>query len=204
MSTDYTVPADTIVTETEVRKSRFITHIAPAACREEAMTFIQSVRRQYPDASHHCTAFIAGPPEGHTAIAFDDDGEPAGTAGRAMLNVLMHKGIGEIVAVVVRYFGGIRLGAGGLVRAYGSAVQTACEQLPLARRQPLREAVLCCDYAHEQLVRYHMERQQIQLVACHYGEQVRITLTAPQAQGQLFARQLLEASSGQIQVQWQD
>ena len=204
MSADYDVPAETIAVETEVKKSRFITYLAPAASRAEALEYIQSIRQQYPDARHHCTAFIAGPPQGGAAIAFDDDGEPSGTAGKPMLNVLMHKDIGEIVAVVVRYFGGVKLGAGGLVRAYSGAVQAACEQLPLMRRVSLREGVLSCDYAQEQMVRHILGQQKIQLQGCQYAEQVVMIIAAPGALCETLANQMMEASRGQIQIKWQD
>ena len=200
MSADYDVPAETIAVETEVKKSRFITCLAPAASRAEALEYIQTIRKKYPDANHHCTAFVAGPPQGSAAIAFDDDGEPSGTAGKPMLNVLMHKDIGEIVAVVVRYFGGIKLGAGGLVRAYSGAVQAACEQLPLTRRVSLREGALSCDYAQEQMVRHILEQQKIQLQDCQYSEQVVMTVAAPGALCDALSNQMMEASRGQIEI----
>ena len=204
MPADYDVPAQTIVVETEVKKSRFITYLAPAASRAEALEFIRSIRQKYPDARHHCTAFVAGPPHGGAAIAFDDDGEPSGTAGKPMLNVLMHKNIGEIVAVVVRYFGGIKLGAGGLVRAYSGAVQAACEQLPLTRRVSLREGILSCDYAQEQMVRHILEQKKVQLRDCRYAEQVVMTVAAPGVLCETLSEQMMEASRGQIQIKWQD
>ena len=196
----YSIPAKSVVVETEAKKSRFITYIAPAANRAEALEFIKSIRQKYPDARYHCTAFIAGPPEGNTAIAFDDDGEPSGTAGRPMLNVLMHKKMGEVVAVVVRYFGGIKLGAGGLVRAYGSAVQTACDQLPLAERVDLKEGELFCEYAQEQKVRHCMDICQVKLLECHYGETVAMMVAAPEGAFRLFCQRLSDVSQGRISV----
>ena len=168
MSVDYMVPAQAVSVETEVKKSRFITYIAPATSRSEAIAYIASIRRQYPDASHHCTAFIAGSPKGGAAIAFDDDGEPSGTAGKPMLNVLLHKQIGEVVAVIVRYFGGVKLGTGGLVRAYSAGVQSACEQLPLKARVRLKEGYLTCDYALEQAVRFCLKQNGALLQQCEY------------------------------------
>lgn len=203
MSADYDVPAHAVEVETEVKKSRFITYLAPVASRAEALAYIQSIRSIHPGANHHCTAFVAGPPNGGAAIAFDDDGEPSGTAGKPILNVLQHKGIGEIVAVVVRYFGGIKLGAGGLVRAYGSAVQAACEELPLVTRVALLEGKLSCDYPQEQMVRHCLEQHKIQLVDCQYAEKVAMTIAVPANICTELAGQLSEASRGQIQVKWQ-
>ena len=121
-----------------------------------------------------------------------------------MLNVLMHKDIGEIVAVVVRFFGGIKLGAGGLVRAYSGAVQAACEQLPLTRRVSLREGVLSCDYSQEQIVRHILELQKVQLQDCHYAERVVMTVAAPGAICETLSDQVMEVSRGQIQIKWKD
>lgn len=204
MSADYVVPAETVVVETDVKKSRFITYLSPASSRAEAIAFIQSIRQQYPDASHHCTAFVAGPPGGGAAIAFDDDGEPSGTAGKPMLNVLLHKKIGEIVAVVVRYFGGTKLGAGGLVRAYGAAVQAACEQLPLITRVALKHGKLSCDYAQEQKVRHCLDQLGVQLESCQYDQRVNMRIAAPGATCAPLSEQLSEASRGQISITWQD
>ena len=202
MSADYFVPAKPVVVETEIKKSRFITWLAPATSRAEALAFIQSVRQKYPDATHHCTAYIAGAPNGGAAIACDDDGEPSGTAGKPMLNVLMHKGVGEIVAVVVRYFGGIRLGAGGLVRAYSGAVQSACEQLTLTRRVTLLQGVIQCDYAQEQSVRHCLEQFQVTLVDCRYGEQVIMEVAVAGEHSSLLCAQLLALTRGQVDVTW--
>ncbi len=104
----------------------------------------ESVRAEHPDARHHCVAWVAGPPDDSQQLGFSDDGEPAGTAGKPMLSQLMGSGVGEITAVVVRYYGGILLGTGGLVKAYGGGVQQALNMLahhPAKRRSP---NILCC------------------------------------------------------------
>ncbi|WP_299726264.1 YigZ family protein [uncultured Endozoicomonas sp.] len=204
MPADYDVPAETVVFETDVKKSRFITWIAHAPSKADAQVFIQSIRQKYPDATHHCTAYIAGPPNGGAAIACDDDGEPSGTAGKPMLNVLLHKGIGEIVVVVVRYFGGVRLGAGGLVRAYSSAVQMACEQLPLTRRVHLQEGEITCDYSQEQATRYILNQYQAQLMGCQYSDRVKLMVAMPGEICNDLTRRLLEVTRGQAEVVWQD
>ncbi|WP_263322381.1 YigZ family protein [Endozoicomonas sp. Mp262] len=204
MSPSYSVPAQTIDVETVIKKSRFIAYLGQASTREEALAFIASLRKKYPDASHHCSAFVAGPPDAADSLGFDDDGEPGGTAGRPMLNVLQHKKIGEIVAVVVRYFGGVKLGAGGLVRAYSSAVQAACEQLPLTERITLKEGSLTCEYAREQMVRHYFDQFQVQILDCRYGEKVSITIAVSRELTSELTRQLSEASRGQVQLEWQE
>jgi uncharacterized YigZ family protein len=130
----YPIPAQPTQVEQTIKRSRFISDIAHAPTRAAAVAFIQLVKTRQPEARHHCWAYIAGHPEHSVERASSDDGEPQGTAGKPMLNVLQHKGIGEVVVVVSRYFGGIKLGAGGLVRAYSSAVQQAMDALTLTQR----------------------------------------------------------------------
>ncbi len=204
MSADYVVPAEAVVVEIEIKKSRFITFLAPAASRADALAYIDSIRQRYPDATHHCTAFVAGSPDGGAAVAFDDDGEPSGTAGKPMLNVLLHKKIGEIVAVVVRYFGGTKLGAGGLVRAYSAAVQLACEELTLICRIATNEGTLFFDYSQEQMVRHYLAQDQIALTRCEYGEQVVMTISAPVSSCHSLSEKLSQVSRGKIQIKWQE
>ena len=204
MSANYDVPAQTITVETEIKKSRFITWIAHASNKAEALLFIRRIRQQYPDATHHCTAYIAGSPQGVAAIAFDDDGEPSGTAGKPMLNVLMHKGIGEIVAVVVRYYGGIQLGASGLVRAYSGAVQSACEQLPLKQRIFLKQGWLSFEYGLEQSIRHCLDIHGVALLDYHYSEQVTLVIAVEDSKIAHLAQDIQELSRGQITIQWKD
>jgi uncharacterized YigZ family protein len=125
----YPVPAQSVEISEEIKKSRFITLLQPTPGVEAAKAFIQQVKSQHPSARHHCWAFVAGAPSDSQQLGFSDDGEPAGTAGKPILGQLMGSGIGEITAVVVRYYGGIKLGTGGLVRAYGNGVQLALAQL---------------------------------------------------------------------------
>jgi uncharacterized YigZ family protein len=143
----YLVPATIHRAEEEARRSRFIATIAPAPDPEAAHATIRSVQREYPDATHHCWAFVAGPPGSTARIGLSDAGEPHGTAGRPILNTLLHSGVGEIVAVVTRYFGGVKLGKGGLGRAYASAVARALETLPTVRRVSLIPVRIDAPYA---------------------------------------------------------
>lgn len=115
--------------ELEIKRSRFLTTIAPTEDKQDARHQIQLVRDLFPDANHHCWAMIAGQPDDVYQQDQSDDGEPKGTAGKPMLNVLLHSGLGNTVAVVTRYFGGVKLGSGGLVRAYSQSVSQAVQQL---------------------------------------------------------------------------
>ncbi|WP_227368988.1 IMPACT family protein [Halomonas sp. M20] len=122
--------ADVHVAEIEIERSRFIAWIAHAPNVVGFDTLLARARSAFPDASHHCSAFIAGSPGEQNAIGFSDDGEPGGTAGRPMFHVLEGSGFGQIGCVVTRYFGGTKLGTGGLARAYSQVVQQALETLP--------------------------------------------------------------------------
>jgi len=130
----YLVPAATHRVEDTVQRSRFITTVARAGDSEAAHAFVARIREEMPDATHHCWAFVAGPPGSTAQIGMSDDGEPHGTAGRPMLTTLLHGGVGEVVAVCTRYFGGVKLGTGGLSRAYSGAVNHALETLPTVEK----------------------------------------------------------------------
>src|SRR5471030_2975861 len=130
----YPVPAARHRVEQSIERSRFLCTIQRAGTSEHAHAFIKELNAEFPDATHNCWAFVAGAPGDTNHIGMSDDGEPHGTAGRPMLTVLLHSGVGEIAAVVTRYYGGTKLGTGGLVKAYGGTVQLALEALPLAER----------------------------------------------------------------------
>ncbi len=117
-----------------VRGSRFIATLTRVRDPRAAEQFVEQVRSEFPDASHHCFAFVAGPPGSTTRIGLSDDGEPHGTAGRPILEALLHSGVGEVAAVVTRYFGGTKLGRGGLGRAYAGGVKLALETLPTVEK----------------------------------------------------------------------
>ena len=121
----YPVPDTPLEVLFEVKKSKFFAFAACTPDRETAMQYLAAKRAEYPDARHHCWAYLLGNPHSPTSAAMSDDGEPSGTAGKPILNVLQHKGVGDITIIVTRYFGGIKLGAGGLVRAYSSAAQNS-------------------------------------------------------------------------------
>ncbi len=140
------IPAAPVTVVEEIKKSRFITLLAHTDGVAAAKAFVESVRADHPDARHHCVAWVAGPPDDSQQLGFSDDGEPAGTAGKPMLAQLMGSGVGEITAVVVRYYGGILLGTGGLVKAYGGGVHQALAQLTTLRKTPLTAYTLQCEY----------------------------------------------------------
>ena len=131
---EYLIPKSAVVFEEEIKKSRFITYLQHTEGLEQAKAFWAEIKAQHPNARHHCWAAVAGKPTDSQQLGFSDDGEPAGTAGKPMLSALQGSQIGEISAVVVRYYGGILLGTGGLVRAYGNGVQQALKLLETERK----------------------------------------------------------------------
>jgi len=131
--------------ELEIRKSRFICTLARAASEAEAVEFIAAHRRAHRDATHNCTAYVVGELGEFTKSG--DDGEPAGTAGGPMLEVLVRRGLTDVVAVVTRYFGGVKLGAGGLVRAYGQAVAEAVDAVGVVERVPVVTVTVRVEHA---------------------------------------------------------
>ena len=148
VSSRYPIPAQAFRFEEEIQRSRFITTVAHAPTSAEAHAFIATLREEFADATHNCWAFLAGPPGSSGQVGMSDDGEPHGTAGRPMLAVLTHSGVGEIVAVVTRYYGGTKLGKGGLVRAYSSGVQQALQGLPTKEKVTYVGARLMLGYSH--------------------------------------------------------
>jgi uncharacterized YigZ family protein len=134
VSTRYPVPASRHRVEQVIDRSRFLCTIDRVQSVEDAQAFVKAINAEWPDATHHCWAYVVGAPGSTDRIGMSDDGEPHGTAGRPMLTVLSHCGIGEIAAVVTRYYGGTKLGTGGLVKAYGGAVQSALAALATIER----------------------------------------------------------------------
>ena len=161
----------------EIKKSEFIAYAYPVTSREQAMFHVEQLRVKYPDARHWCWAYIIGDPENTTSAGFDDDGEPNGTAGRPILNVLQHKSIGNIIIVVVRYFGGIKLGAGGLTRAYANSAQAAVDKMTLQPYVPMAQIQILADFATEAQCRYVVEDLNGQIDDVDYSKQVTLTIT---------------------------
>lgn len=194
------IPAQSVTFTEEIKKSRFITRLAHTPGVEAAKAFVAQMRAEYPDARHHCFAWVAGAPDDSQQLGFSDDGEPAGTAGKPMLAQLMGSGVGEITAVVIRYYGGVKLGTGGLVKAYGGGVQQALTQLITLRKVPLTEYTLQCDYA--QLVGVEALVKQYDGLIVHSDFQAVVQLRIALAPSQLpdFSAKLTDFSRGALHL----
>ncbi|MFB6891561.1 YigZ family protein [Kitasatospora sp. NPDC056327] len=181
--------------ELEIKKSRFICHLARVVDEEEAQAFIAGIRKQYWDARHNCTAFVVG--EEQRRERSSDDGEPGGTAGVPMLEVLRRRGITDTVAVVTRYFGGIKLGAGGLVRAYGSAVSEALDSVGLLERRPVALLAVTVDHTRAGRVENDLRAAGFSVNDLAYGAAgVRIEVGVPEPGVAAFHTWLAEATGG--------
>ena len=176
---DFLVPHGVSTTERVIKKSRFIGFIARAESAAAAHEYIKSIRRKYPDARHACWAFVAGEPGNTAAVSCSDDGEPGGTAGRPMLNVLQHSDVGEIVAVVVRYFGGVKLGTGGLARAYSGAVSECLKVLETKEQIALYEFTLALPFALEDATRRCLQNHSATIHKVDYQQQLILTCACP-------------------------
>ena len=154
------------------------------------MFHVEQLREKYPDARHHCWAYIIGDPNNTTSAGFDDDGEPNGTAGRPILNVLQHKSIGNVIIIVVRYFGGIKLGAGGLTRAYAGSAQAAVDEMVLTPYIPMTQVQIEADFANESQVRYVVEDMGGEIGEVTYSKAVTLTVTLPEAETETLKERL--------------
>ncbi|MCV9879084.1 IMPACT family protein [Brenneria izbisi] len=196
----YSVPLETVSFTEEIKKSRFITMLAPTQGIEAAKGFIQQVREWHPAAGHHCWAFVAGAPDDSQQLGFSDDGEPSGTAGKPMLAQLMGSGVGEITAVVVRYYGGIQLGTGGLVKAYGGGVQQALRLMPQQEKVLQKEYELRCDYALLAQVEVLIYQLGGQILHSEYGAEVALRLSIPVHGVEEAAVKLRDLSRGSLHL----
>ena len=182
--------------EEVIKRSRFITFIAHADSRDAALALVAAARREYPGATHYCWAYAAGAPGDTARIGQSDDGEPHGTAGRPMLNQLLYGGMGEIAAVAIRYFGGIKLGTGGLTRAYQNGVKEALLLVrPVVKRIPVR-GMAEVDYAMASRMPRLVSQAEGRIIEQDFGSSVLFTIEIPQENCELFRRVFSEATDG--------
>ena len=165
-----------------IKNSRFIANLRHANGRDECDIHLNDMRRKYPDANHHCWAVVATAPENSTYWGLSDAGEPSGTAGKPMLQVLSHCGIGEVSVVVCRYFGGTKLGTGGLVKAYGEAVKQVVEQCPTTLKQSLTELHIECHYDLSGQLEYLCKKHDALINQRHYSASLSLNVTVPSLQ----------------------
>ncbi len=186
--------------QTEVKRSKFLAYISPTQGVKQAKAFINQIRALHPDASHNCWAYVANRPENTVEIGYSDDGEPSGCAGRPMLNVLQGSGIGEITVVVARYFGGTKLGTGGMARAYGGAVSAVLAEAQTAIKVVTMELNFCCDYQWSNLIEQLLLKFDGQLIEANYGIDINYRIAIDVRTAADFSAQAHQRANGQIEI----
>lgn len=194
----YPTPSNNQRFELQIKRSRFITSVGNVADKGAARLFIAALRTEFPDASHHCWAMVAGRPDDIYQHDQSDDGEPKGTAGKPMLNVLQHAGFGNTVVVVSRYFGGIKLGAGGLVRAYTQAVSEALTNTQTREAFIREQFVVELPYSMLDSLEHWLRTTNISVAQREFQESVVLTLLAPVSEAGSLKRRLSESGGGEI------
>jgi uncharacterized YigZ family protein len=192
------IPARRIQTEFSQKNSRFIINAAPAFTVEQAHDFIRHIAEKYPDATHHVPVFLIG--HGSVTIAHcSDNGEPSGTAGKPALAVLKGSGLGDIVVVITRYFGGTKLGTGGLVRAYSDCMRQALRQLPRARKVATTTVMFIIPYSLFERTQIMISNHDGKCIEKNFAADVTLSVRLPNDLIELFKTRMTELTQGNIE-----
>jgi uncharacterized YigZ family protein len=195
--TNYLIPAELTRTQITVRNSRFIATGAPVFTVEEARAFISEIKSEFSNASHNVSAFIIG--HGNSKISHcTDAGEPSGTAGRPVLSVLEGSGLGDIVVVITRYFGGIKLGTGGLVKAYSKVTKNLLSILPHAKKVRTHTLMIAISYPLYERILHLIERFHAELIEQEFAGDVTLTFRIEASQTDSIQAAIQEMTHGQI------
>ena len=186
MPKDYPIPAGFLERETEIKKSRFIARVAPVSSRDDVKTWLEQARKDHPDVRHICWAYQIGRPGAAAEAAMNDDGEPSGTAGKPILGVIQHKDLGDVLVMVIRYFGGIKLGAGGLVRAYAGATEAVLSGVERVIQQPMSRVTVTMTFADEQPLRHWCDQNGAEIDRVGYSAGVTADVSLVEARNQEF------------------
>lgn len=201
MSGDYLIPAQEIRVEHKVVNSLFIGSLTPAFSVEAAKKFISRIKSEFPDATHNVPAYLIG--HGASVIAHSsDDGEPSGTAGRPALAVLQGSGLGDLAVVITRYFGGTKLGTGGLVRAYSDTVKFLIADVPRAKKVELEVYQIEASYSLFDRVQLLVEKLAGEIFDREFQANVRLTIALEPGQAGRFQREIQDLSAGQVTPQF--
>ncbi|WP_406379729.1 YigZ family protein [Streptomyces sp. NBC_01618] len=199
MQEQYRTVARAGVHETEINRSRFICALAPAATEQEAQDFVARIRREHPTATHNCFAYVIGADA--SVQKASDDGEPGGTAGVPMLQMLTRREMRYVVAVVTRYYGGVKLGAGGLIRAYGGVVGEALDAIGTLTRQRFRLATITVGHERAGKLENDLRATGRTVREVRYAEAVVIEIGLPDADVEGFRGWLADATAGEARLE---
>lgn len=184
------------------KKSRFIATVCPVETEEAAVAFINEMKKKYWDARHNCSAFVLGERQEMTRCS--DDGEPAQTAGRPMLDVLLREGITNVAVVVTRYFGGVLLGTGGLVRAYQAATQAGLAASKIIEKCQGTKLVIHTDYNGLGKLQYLFGQQKLAILNTEYAADVVMTVLVPSEQKDMIYKSVVEQTNGSAGLEWKE
>ncbi|RDX38683.1 YigZ family protein [Vibrio campbellii] len=196
----YLIPDQPAQFEEEIKKSVFITYLAHTPSVEAAKAFVEQIKTKHSDARHNCWGFVAGRPEDSMKWGFSDDGEPSGTAGKPILAQLSGSGVGEITAVVTRYSGGIKLGTGGLVKAYGGGVQQALKLLQTIEKKITTKLRLELDYGFMPIAQSLMPQFGVVEVDAEYSDQVVLVVEIELREVSAFTQVIINKSGAKAIV----
>ncbi|AXF56320.1 YigZ family protein [Salicibibacter kimchii] len=184
--------------EQAIKKSRFIAHMRRVQGEDEAKAFIAKIKHEHPTATHNCSAYVLG--MGNETQKANDDGEPSGTAGVPMLNVLIKQELKNTAVVVTRYFGGIKLGAGGLIRAYGNSVTEAINHIGIVQRQPMQKYSVTIAYELLGKIENELRESPYILVSTDYGTHVTIQVAVNMNDKEIFEEWIVNTSNNRVTV----
>lgn len=195
---DYQIAENKVEHETVVNRSRFLCYLSPCTNIEQAKEQVKFLQQLHPQASHHCYAFLTKAANDSLGYGYSDDGEPSGTAGKPMLAVLQGGGVGEVCAVVVRYFGGTKLGTGGLQRAYADSVRQALTFLQAKTKIAMAAKTLACQYSQVDDVLHIISQAEGQVIEQEFMQQVQLSLLIPEAKLAIVVKKLQTLSAGKL------
>lgn len=181
------------------KKSRFIGYVAHVESEEEADAFVLSIKKKHYDARHNCYAYVIG--ESQQKLRFSDDGEPGGTAGKPILEVITGLGLVDVCIVVTRYFGGTLLGTGGLVRAYTQAAQKCVEATEIINKQLVIPMDIVTNYNDLGKIQYLLGTEKIPVTESDYGEEVKLTVAVPYDDYDRLEKQLIEITAAKVTLE---
>ena len=195
--TEYFIPTQAAETEFVEKRSRFIGHVLPVETEEEARAFIDAMKKRYHDARHNCWCYLIR--EGNV-VRYSDDGEPQGTAGQPMLGVFEKEGVTNLVCVVTRYFGGILLGAGGLVRAYTRSAKDSLDEAGVSVVRRWVRLLVPCTYKSYERLRNEIQRFGGVITDTEYGADIVLTVLVPEQDARAFEAMLIDISAGEVEA----
>ena len=195
-------PGEVFRVEQTIKRSRFIASVGHTPGVEEAKAFIEQIKAEFEDARHNCWAYCAGAAGSTDRIGASDDGEPHGTAGRPMLTAVTHSGIGEVTVVVTRYFGGILLGTGGLVKAYQSSVKMALEAVPTRIRTKTKRIKFSVEHRFVNQVLRKIETANGRILEKNFDKDADFDVEIPEDLAETFAKELEELTRGALLIEF--